>query len=250
MRLGKKTARHAISFNFNDFFDAKKLPTPPKVFGHYGLVSAFYGLGNDKFGNCVFAGAAHEHMIWSREGGHPRARFTTHDVLSDYSAVTGFDPKKPDTDQGTDMKEAASYRRKTGVLDATGKRHKIDSYVALGVGNVEQIVLATWLMGAVGVGVQMPSQAMDAFDAGKPWDVPANPKIIGGHYIPCVGRDANGNLIVVTWGKTQAMTPAFYQRFNDESVCYLSLETLNEKNLSPEGFDADSLRKHLASLAS
>jgi hypothetical protein len=44
------------------------------------------------------------------------------------------------------------------------------------------------------------------------------------------------------------MTPQFYQRFCDESVAYVSLEILNDKNLSPEGFDADALRGMLAKL--
>lgn len=250
LRLGKKAARKgAISFKFADFFDAKKLPTPPASFGHYGLVKNFYGLGNDRAGNCVWAGGAHETMIWSMEGGRPRSRFTIKSVLSDYSAVTGFDPKKPETDQGTDMQIAASYRRKTGILDAQGVRHKIDSYVALEIGNVDQLVLAMWLMGAAGIGLQMPQEAMTAFDAGQVWEIPPKPHIVGGHYVPGVGRDKNGNILVVTWGKVQAMTPAFYNRFCDEAVAYISLEILNDKNLSPEGFDADSLRAHLVNLS-
>jgi hypothetical protein len=248
VKLGKLPARDAISFKFANFFDASKLPTPPAVFGHYESVGDFHGLGNDLYSNCVFAGAAHEHMIWSLEGGIPRDRFTTEDTLLDYAAVTGFDPTKPDTDQGTDMKAAADYRRKTGVRDATATRHRIDSYVALGVGNIDELALAIWLTGAAGVGLQFPSSAVSQFENGQPWDVPSNIQIAGGHYVPGVGRNAAGNILVVTWGKLQEMTPAFYQRFNDESVCYLDLEILNAKNLSPEGFDADGLRKQLASL--
>ena len=107
-------------------------------------------------------------MIWSLEGGRPEAQFTDSDVLGDYSAVTGFNPADPSTDQGTDMEVAASYRRKTGILDASGARHMIDSYVALKVGDVDELVLATWLMGATGVGLEFPSQAMEQFNAGEP----------------------------------------------------------------------------------
>ena len=55
--------------------------------------------------------------------------FNNQSVLKDYSAVTGFNPNDPNTDQGTDMQVAASYRRKTGVLDAAGKRHKVIAYL-------------------------------------------------------------------------------------------------------------------------
>jgi hypothetical protein len=249
LKLGKRPARHAIAFRFGDFFDLKKLPAPPAVFGHWQAVDNFHMLANDQYGDCVFAGAAHEHMVWSLEGGKPRARFTIHDVLSDYAAVTGFDPAKPATDQGTDMEEAASYRRKTGVLDATGARHRIDAYVALKIGDVDQLAFASWMFGACGVGLQLPQQAMAAFDKGELWDVPPRPQIAGGHYVPCVGRDACGHFLVVTWGEVQAMTPAFYERFCDEACAYLSLEVLNEKKLSPEGFDETALRAALNSLS-
>lgn len=248
-KLGKRAARHAISLKFGSVFDAKELPTPPKVFGHAHKVAKFYGLGNEVYGNCVWAGAAHEHQVWTVAGGWDRARFTISNTLADYSAVTGFDKQKPDTDNGTDMQAAASYRRKTGIIDSSGRRHRIDAYVALEPCNVDQLVLAMWLFGAVGIGLQMPMQAMDDFDAGKTWDVPAKPKMIGGHYVPAVGRDAVGNIQFVSWGKIHTLTPAFYERFNDESVAYVSLDYLNAKQLSPEGYDAEGLRRYLSHLS-
>lgn len=248
-KLGKKAARlGAVSFKFGDFFNAAALPTPPTVFGHYAAAGAFGVLGNDLYSDCVFAGAAHETMIWSKEGGRTVARFTEPDVLDDYAAVTGFDPNDLSTDQGTDMQSAASYRRKTGIRDSKNSRHVVDSYVALRVGDVDELVLATWLTGAAGVGLQFPMQAMTQFKAGQVWDVPAKPQMDGGHYVPCVGRNSAGNLLCVTWGRLQAMTPAFYERFSDEALAYISLEILNAKNLSPEGFDADGLRAALAKL--
>lgn len=249
LRLGKKPARKgAVSFKFGDFFDPKELPKPPMAFGHYNRVEQFFMLGNDRYGNCVWAGAAHEHMVWSLTGGRPRTRFLTKNVLSDYSAVTGFNPDKPDTDQGTDMSQAASYRRKTGVISATGKRKTIDSYVALRIGNSEQLALAMWLTGAAGIGLQLTSNAMTQFDKGQTWSVVNKSQNEGGHYVSGVGRDRDGNFIVVTWGKTHRMSPEFYERYSDEAVAYISLEILNEKNLSPEGFDAETLRKHVAKL--
>lgn len=249
-KLGKRPARlGAVTFNFRDFFNPAALPTPPSAFGHYGPAQPFGVLGNDQYADCVFAGAAHETMIWLREGGKLPPRFTTADVLDDYAAVTGFDPNKPDTDQGTDMQGAASYRRKTGIRDAFNRRHAIDSYVALKIGDVDELVLATYLTGAAGVGLELCSEAMDQFKVGNPWAVPATITPIGGHYVPCVGRNSAGDLLVVTWGRLHAMTGAFYARFSDEAFAYLSLEMLNAQNLSPEGFDADGLRAALSKLS-
>jgi hypothetical protein len=249
-KLGKKPARRgAITFKLARFLIKPKLPTPPKVFGHQDLVGEHWGvLGNADYGDCVWAGAAHETMLWNKEA-NKKAVFTTANVLRDYSKVTGFKKNDPDTDQGTDMQEAASYRRKTGVIDAHGKRHKVKAYLALRPGDVDQLMLAMYLFGAVGIGIQFPDSAAEQFGAGKPWDVKPGPKPTDGHYIPGVGRDAKGNIIVVTWGKLQRMTPRFYKKYCDEVVAYVSEEMLKPPALlTLEGFNLDQLLTDLKAL--
>jgi len=245
-KLGKTAARPgAVTMKLTAYLAKAQLPVPPADFGHYDLVSRYGMLGNDNYGDCVWAGAAHETMMWCKEVGSA-VKFTDKGVLGDYGKVAGFDPKDPDSDQGTDMQVAASYRRKTGVKDATGKRHKVVAYLAITRGNLEQHLSAAYLFGAVGVGIKFPKSAMDQFNAGKPWDVVAGSPIDGGHYIPLVGR-RNGNLLVVTWGKVQEMTPAFFEEYNDESVVYLTKEDL-KAGVTPEGFNVKQLTADLASL--
>jgi hypothetical protein len=246
LALGKTPARAgAMTFKLSSYLDKAALPKPPKTFGHEALIPATWGmLGNDAYGDCVWAGAAHETMLWNAEAGR-KVAFTDKCVLSDYSAVTGFNPKKPSTDQGTDMVVAASYRRKTGVVDAAGKRHTVAAYLSIKPGDLNEHAIAMWLFGAVGIGIAFPTSAMDQFNAGKPWDVVSRSKIEGGHYIPLVARRAD--LECVTWGKIQRMTAAFFAKFNDESVAYVSLEALTN-NKSPEGFDAAQLQADLAAL--
>jgi hypothetical protein len=181
LKLGKKPARPgAVKFKLATYLAKSKLPTPPKVFGHEALIGANWEmLGNDQYSDCVWAGAAHETMLWNKEAART-VTFNNQTVLKDYSAVTGFNPKDPNTDQGTDMQVAASYRRKTGVLDANGKRHKVVAYLALPPGNPDQLALAIYLFGATGIGIKFPNTAIDQFNAGKPWDVVKNAKIKGG----------------------------------------------------------------------
>lgn len=245
-KLGKTPARPgAVSMKLSAYLPKAQLPVPPTNFGHYDLISSYGMLGNDNYGDCVWAGAAHETMMWCKEVGSTIA-FNDKGVLGDYSAVTGFKPTDPSTDKGTDMQVAASYRRKTGVKDATGKRHKVVAYLAITKGNMDQHCSAAYLFGAVGIGIKFPGSAMDQFNAGKPWDVVAGAKIEGGHYIPLVGR-RNGNLLVVTWGRMQEMTPAFFQQYNDESVVYLTKEDL-KAGVTPEGFNVKQLTADLATL--
>lgn len=246
--LGKTAARTgAISLRFSEIFRAAKLPTPPPVFGHQAGLRVPWGmLANDQYGDCVWAGAAHETMLWESEGATPVASFTDQSVLADYAVVTGFVPSDPATDQGTDMQQAAAYRQKVGVIDGAGARHKIAAYMALRTSDVGEIVLAAYLLGAAGFGLQFPSSAEDQFDRGEPWSVILNDRIEGGHYVPVVGRAASGNLVVVTWGRTQETTPEFYEAYNDESVAYMSTDMISQQTKkSPEGFDAGSLQEFL-----
>lgn len=246
-RLGKKSPRlGAVKLRFSEVFNEDLLPAPPVAFGHASPTYAWQLLANDRWGDCVWAGAAHETMLWNTSVGLS-ASFTDASVLSDYTAVAGFNPNDPNTDQGTDMADAAAYRRKTGVLDAAGNRHKIDSYVALRPGDAQQLAVAVYINGAAGVGIQLPASAMDQFDAGRPWEVIPGDRIEGGHYVACVGRTANGNLLVITWGRLQEMTQQFYTAYCDEALAYLSIENL-KNNVSPEGFNLDYLRTCLNNL--
>jgi hypothetical protein len=126
---GKTAARPgAVSFKFSRYFDLAALPTPPRRFGHYQKVQQWGELGNDIAGDCVWAGAGHETMLWNAANKRP-INITAANSLSDYSALTGYSPSKPFSDRGTDMSDAADYRRKTGIVDAAGIRHTVDAYV-------------------------------------------------------------------------------------------------------------------------
>lgn len=248
-RLGKRPAReNSVTFKLERYLVTPRLPTPPLIFGDQDIVGPDWGvLGNNDYGDCVWAGAAHETMLWNKEAGQSIA-FTDGVVLSDYSAVTGFDPAHvEETDKGTDMQEAASYRQRTGVLDESGQRHKVLAYVALRAGDFDQLMLATYLFGAAGVGFVFPQSAWDQFDNNAPWDVVPGSPAKDGHYVPSVGRDADGNLIVVTWGRLQRMTPAFYTKYNDETVAYVTDEFL-QNDKSRLGFNRQQLLDDLGAI--
>lgn len=248
LKLGKLPARPgAVQFQFSTYFRAGKLPTPPAIFGDFYKIAAWGMLANDSVGDCVLAGGAHETMLFRAEGAEAPAIFRDSDVLSDYTAITGYDPSDPSTDQGTDMEAAAAYRRKTGLIDSQGHRHTVDAYVALHPGNLDMLANAVYLLGAAGVGIQFPGSAMDQFNAGQPWDVVPGAEVDGGHYVPCVGRNGQGNFLVVTWGKLQEVTPKFFATYMDEGVAYVSLERMRDAK-SPQGFDEAALLVDLKSL--
>jgi hypothetical protein len=101
--------------------------------------------------------------------------------------------------------------------------------------NLELIAQAAWLLGSVGVGFRLPASADDQFGTGKPWDdVGDSPG--DGHYVPIVGRNSHGNYLGVTWGRIQAITPAFMSRYLMICAAPLSLDRLRGPTPVP-GFD-------------
>lgn len=227
-----------------------QLPTPPEVFGHYELISNWEMLGNDLWGDCALAGACHQTMLWTTEGGNP-APFDTAAALANYSAVTGFNPNagpsgENPTDQGTDVYSLAQYWQRTGMADSNGDHHQVAAVMDLNPGDLRELMIATYLFQSVGLGFDMPASAMQQTQAGQPWDVVADDGgIEGGHYVPSVGRLANGNFYIVTWGQLQQVTPAFYQKYNNQGIVCLSEEMLvNAKSI--DGFDDVVLRQDLA----
>jgi hypothetical protein len=252
LRLGKKPATHdAQDLLFTKYVDAAQLPPTPAEFGHEKLfpLKGWGMLGNDEWGDCAWAGPAHETMLLSTEGAHPAA-FTTAGVLSDYAAGTGFDPKagppgSNPTDQGSDVREVLSYRRKTGIVDAAQKRHKIGAFVKLEPKNLAQIYQAMYLFQTVGIGIEFPGSAMEQFHEGKPWSVVPGAQIEGGHYVCCVAK--HQNIDIVTWGALQQMTVEFFEQYCDEAWAYLSTEDL-QKDTDPEGFNLSQLKHDLAAL--
>lgn len=246
-RLGKKEAVADTRDLLFASYQKKVIKTPAR-FGYGNEVKEWGVLGNDRYGDCVLAGADHEHILWNTMAKHP-VNFTAQNALSDYSAVTGFDPNDPSTDNGTYTREALDYRRATGMVDANGQRHKIDGYVAVEIGNWAQVLEAAYLFSAVGIGFQCPDYIFTQFDAGKPWTVlPGNHSIIGGHYVPVIGHLAPDMITVVTWGKRQQMSKAFFQKYCDEAYAIFSKEMILATGKDRHGFDFTALQNDLNNL--
>jgi hypothetical protein len=250
LKLGKlPAAPRPTDFKFADLAAAIQLPSVPSRFGHGTAYSDWGMLGNDRYGDCVWAGAAHEHMLLNKVVRGIDVPFSDQSVLGDYSACTGFDPNDPSTDNGTDVHVALSYRRKTGIEDANGKRHQIGAYVALDPKSWQHLEQATYIFGAVGIGIEFPGSAMDQFNSGQPWDVVQGATIEGGHYIPTVGSmDASSQVTVLTWGKRQVMTQAFYEQYNDEAWVYITQDELHDNGKGLHGFDVAKLNSFLSAL--
>lgn len=224
MKFGKAPATPP-ALRLASYMPGGNLPTAPAEIGWDHLIGTWNLYCNDRYGCCVFAGAAHEQMLFAKSG-KLNVLYTDQNVLDAYTAVTGFNPNIPSTDKGTNVQAAAAYRQQVGIADSTGVRHKIGAAVALEPRRLDQLASAVWIFGAVGIGIEVPDTAQDQFNAGKPWDVVPGSRIEGGHYVSVVGR-GNGFWRVVTWGRIQQVTDAFIQTYCDEAWAYWSVDELS-----------------------
>lgn len=246
-KLGKLPAKKgAVKLKLSKYLTAE-LPEPPEEFGDEYLIKHWPALGNNRYGNCVIASKGHIIPMWCAEGGK-EVKFSTKNVLADYSAITGFNPCDPSTDNGTYMSDAAKYFYKTGYADAKNERHKIDAYLSITPGDVHEHRIALYLFGAVDIGFSVPAYCMRQFALGQVWDVcDTNDNIQGGHCVPLVAR-RNGMFTCATWGKLQQMTDEFLEKYEDEAIVYLSPEMFGEDKITNEGFDYEQLKADLEAL--
>jgi hypothetical protein len=232
----------AVKLRLRSYLMMPAFPALPVTFGHVHQAAPVGGwgmLGNDKYGCCVMSGAAHETMTWAWASGHPIPRFDGKGVVKQYLELTGG------ADGGLDPISTAKWRVRDGLVDAMGDIHQVKAFGS--VGNLVDVELSVYMFGSCGIGLALPGNAEQQFIDGRPWDdVAGEPR--DGHYVPCVGKNTAGNLVVVTWGKLQAMTPAYFNKYAVGAICYFSLEYLLATGKSPELFDEAQLDADLAAM--
>lgn len=207
-------------------------------------VKAWGMLANDSLGDCVIAEGLHEIEARTTYASTPFVA-TTAEAIATYSAVTGYNPADPSTDQGTNMADFMAYWRKTGVAG-----HKIVAYASVDIKSFTEIEAAVALFGAVACGISFPKSAMAQFDAGQTWDVvPNDGGIEGGHAIHLGAYDSKTGLYeVVTWGAVQKVTRKFLAKYLEEAWVVITQDWIEANGSSPAGLDLYGLGQDFAAL--
>ena len=204
--------------------------------------------GNDKWGDCTCADCSHSLMVVTGLGRGPIIIPTEQQTLDLYSAITGFNPNDPNSDQGADMIQVANYIKNKGYLG-----HKMDNYGVLDPKNLDSVLWSTQLFGTCKLGINFPSFAMDQFDAGEPWDYTGQVyQIEGGHDVPIFQFQSakNGPLFyILTWGKLQKMTYSFYKEFVTEAIAPVYGDFVQSNGLTPSGFNLSTLLNDLNNIS-
>jgi len=202
-------------------------------------------MGNDKVGDCTCAAAGHLIECWTSWVDPQPVMLADPVILAAYSAVSGYNPADPATDQGADMLTVMNYWRQTGVGG-----HKISGFAAVNPTDQNELRSAIGLFGGVNVGLNMPVSAQGQ----QVWDVPADPSAPdaqpgswGGHDVPYLGYNATGP-VGVTWGSVVQITWAFHEKYCDECFAAVSPDFLASSGIDPQGFNLAQLLADLATI--
>jgi hypothetical protein len=160
-------------------------------------------LGNATLGDCVIAGGYHIIGIETGNAGKLWTPSMT-DILADYSAIGGYVPGDPSTDQGCDEVTAMNYWTNHGFRDGS----TLAGWVAVDATNVNEIQTAQWLFEDLFFGLCLPNTYVNPFPSGNGfvWGI-GTPNPEQGHCIIGGGYDKDG-VLIWTWGLTGLMTYA------------------------------------------
>lgn len=242
-RLPKKL--HPKTLRFADYLKADAPPAPPaKTYWEYKIPEAAWGMfGNDQIGDCTCACIAHMLMLVTAHTGKIVVP-TLQDVISAYSAVSGYNPETGANDNGAAITDVLNYWKTTGLAG-----HKMLGWAEIDPANQVQLEQAIYLFGGVDCGFNVPSSAMGQFEAGQPWEVVPNSPIEGGHSVPIFGYGSQGKTCV-TWAKLQQMSNAFYAGYFDECYAIITEDWINQASgLAPNNLNLDALEKDLQLIA-
>jgi hypothetical protein len=200
-------------------------------------------LANDTIGDCVIAMMLHSIEEFHLDAGTPVPAFTDHDAISLYSAITGYNPNDPNSDQGTDENTAMQYWEQPGLKTSDGVDHTIVATVAVDPSNLNECRIAIDEFVALQIGIALPLTAQGQ----KEWTVVGNgktgrsaPGSWGGHGIPYREYDAE-TFKCVTWGAELLLTVPFHQAYAQEAHVVVTKEMLNKTGVGPSGVAWDQL---------
>jgi len=232
--LGKTPKKHDARNLLMSRYLLPELPKPLAAMDHYSKLPANIGMmGNDKYGDCTIAAAAHAVQEWTLYAGKPMQTIPDSAILSAYKTLS---PR----DQGCAMLDVLNYWRKTGVGG-----EKIEAFIETATGDLTQAKLAIELFGSHYIGMSLPRHNTEGpWTAGHPRSRP-DPYL--GHCVVLLGYDdATKMFKAATWGEVVDMSYGWFRKYVDESYAILDNVMLSNTGKSPEGFDWAALQDDLA----
>jgi hypothetical protein len=242
LRFGKHAPKHDYRTLLLRNYLSSKLADPP---ASYDVLSRVYTAlkisdptklfpmdGNDTYGDCTIAALAHAVTVFRGLIGKKKI-WDAKSVIKTYMHLTGG------IDSGLNELDVLNYWHSHSV-----DGDKILAYASIGVKNHTHIKQAIQLFGGVYIGFQVQQNCVEEFNAGKPWT--PGPLTNDGHAVFVTEYDSKG-VTVLTWGKTQKATWAWWDECVDEAYAILPPEAKDAD--FDLGFNFKQLKADLAEVA-
>ena len=243
-KLGRNHPRaHTPRLKLANYIRAKQLPTPPSTLDYTAQAMAALRqiYLNDQLGDCVIAGGFHVRGVTSGNALGTPVNFTADQVLQDYSAIGGYVPGDPSTDNGCDESTAINYWIQTGFPDGVKLLGSLD----VDPTNPTECMTALYLAENLYFGVPMPD---DWVNAQMPqsdnfvWDVAGDPDPDNGHCFNGDGYNLSGysaqGVGIDTWGMLGLVTWAALAKYCSQSVggeLHCLVERRHHRNWAAKG---------------
>jgi hypothetical protein len=179
------------------------LPSPPPFIDYTAAAMASLRniYSNDSLGDCVIA--SRYHGVGTATGNAGDLFVATQDqIVNDYSAIAGYVPGDPSTDNGTDEVTAQNYWLQHGFANGT----KPLGAIAIDASNRTEVMTALWLFEGADICMELPDVWINPFPSadGFTWDV-ASPDDNNGHCVQAVGYSSSG-VLIDTWAMFGTLT--------------------------------------------
>jgi hypothetical protein len=210
------------------FYQENPLPVAPaKV--QVPSVANWEMFGNDKYGDCTFAGIAHAEIAASHVLGLNEVVPTDQEVIDAYLSYTGG------KDQGAVEADLLKFWQNNALFAG-----KVAAYAPTDHADLQELRSVIAAYGVAYIGVVLPNPCEQQFAENKPWALthtPADSNIIGGHCIILVGYDEQ-HFYCITWGKVQAIEISWLQSYMQESWAIITPEIVKKGNYGELRLDA------------
>lgn len=204
--------------------------------------------GNDKISNCCYAALAK--IIAQRCALLNRpCLLTTDHVIAAYSAVTGYDPRDPSSDNGGQMIDAIRY----GIEHGIGP-YKLTKSARVNTHDRAELRAALWAFGSVYVGADLPLRIEDQ-DQATHWFIPKTTserdrqRSLGGHAYPFFGAE-RGRVKAYPWATGIDEEDTHVEYYSDEGHVIddpLWAEAV-AAGVVANGFDYERLMRDMAAI--
>ncbi len=239
-RMGRLPVRTDVrTLQFARYIDRAKLPAPPTSYDETQHVAEWPMYANDRLGDCTCAAAGHMIEAWTGAAHGHDTEISEKSVVTAFEAVKQVDPRTGE--EGAVELDVLSYWRKHGI-----GRHKIGAFAKVSTYDHSLVKSAAVIFGGLYIGLSLPKTAQEQaiWDWTHSLSGDARPGSWGGHAVDVVRYDKKG-VTVVTWGRLQEMTWAFWDRYVDEAYCIISNDFLLAGK-TPSGLDLNALKADLA----